>query len=82
MDATPVRFNRPRFKLLYFPDDVMIYILDFLDSTALASMALGNRYMQTLVTPTLYRNIIIPGGGGELTQLQRQRSTIRLLRTL
>ncbi|KAG9050681.1 hypothetical protein FS837_003408 [Tulasnella sp. UAMH 9824] len=80
MDSTPDPSTWQRVELHHIPDDVIIYILDFLESTTLAAMTLVNRYLQQLATPALYRNITIPkktvGVGG------KRRSAALLLRTL
>ncbi|KAG8892498.1 hypothetical protein FRC01_014125, partial [Tulasnella sp. 417] len=77
MDPLPDHPNLPRIGPHHIPDDVIIYLLDFLDSTAIATMALATRHLQALVTPTLYRTITIPGKEGN-----HIRSAAILLRTL
>ncbi|KAG9050680.1 hypothetical protein FS837_003407 [Tulasnella sp. UAMH 9824] len=80
MDSIPYCPNWPKFGLRRIPNDIMIYILDFLESTALAAMALANRHLNELITPTLYRTITIPGGGNH--GISHQISAARLIRTL
>ncbi|KAG8961633.1 hypothetical protein FRC00_011623 [Tulasnella sp. 408] len=66
--------------LRLIPDDIIIYILDFLESTTVAAVTLANRHLQELATPTLYRNITIPRK--EDRDVENQKSAARLLRTL
>ncbi|KAG8961634.1 hypothetical protein FRC00_011624 [Tulasnella sp. 408] len=76
----PAHSNWPRVGLHLIPDDVIIYILDFFESTTLAAMTLANRHLHELATPALYRHITIPekeGGNSE-----HRQSAARLLRTL
>ncbi|KAG8900001.1 hypothetical protein FRC00_000253 [Tulasnella sp. 408] len=80
MDSTPDRYCWPRVGLRRIPDDVIFYILDFLQSTALGAMTLANRHLQDLATPALYRYITIPKK--EDKHVEHQESAARLLRTL
>ncbi|KAG9050679.1 hypothetical protein FS837_003406 [Tulasnella sp. UAMH 9824] len=80
MDPTPDRYSWPRVGLRHIPDDVIFYILDFLQSTSLRAMTLANRHLQRLATPALYRNITLPKK--EDKQFEHQESAARLLRTL
>ncbi|KAG8961635.1 hypothetical protein FRC00_011625 [Tulasnella sp. 408] len=80
MDSTSYRLNWPKFGSRRIPDDIMIYILDFLESTALAAMALANRHLKEVITPTLYRTITIPGGGNNY--ISHQTSAAQFIRTL
>ncbi|KAG8900017.1 hypothetical protein FRC01_010292, partial [Tulasnella sp. 417] len=80
MDSTPDHSNRPTVGLLCIPDDVIIYILDFLDSATLAAVTQANQHLQELATPPLYRDITIPWEEGQ--RIKPQESAARLIRTL
>ncbi|KIO29941.1 hypothetical protein M407DRAFT_226107 [Tulasnella calospora MUT 4182] len=80
MDSSPDHYHWPRVGLCRIPDDVILYILDCLQSSALGAMTLANRHLQELATPALYRNITIPQK--EDKHIEHEESAARLLRTL
>ncbi|KIO29940.1 hypothetical protein M407DRAFT_20999 [Tulasnella calospora MUT 4182] len=80
MDTIMGHSNGPIVGSHRIPDDIIIYILDFLESDTLGTMARASRHLQEVVTPTLYCKITIPQKEGK--DIEHQKTAARLLRTL